>query len=178
MKHIIKFDTKSYYEEVILFLGWVLGFIAVILLFTNWLISPIFAFLAILILTTKYRLTINIPNKEIEDFLVIIGIKTQTEKFKYASFEYVYITKNKYTQQLNMKSISSMVSGELYSAYLKSDVANHFLGEGKDLGELKVKIKPLVEQLKLEIKIPNSGYEWMGICQLRNFGGTWKVRHN
>ena len=159
MNHTIKIDTKSYFEGTILILGWVFGFIALILLFINWFISPIFAFLAFLTLTAKYRLTINIANNEIEDFLFIIGIKTQTEKFKYASFEYIYITRSKYTQQLNMKSITSIVSGELYTAYLKSDVANHFLGEGKNLGELKAKIKPMAEQLELDIKIPNSSYE-------------------
>jgi hypothetical protein len=152
MEQSINFKTKNYFEGVIYVMGWVFGFIALCLILTNWFLTPIFGFLAFLILTAQYKLTINLDTKEIEDFLLIIGLKTQNEKFKYSTLEYIYITQSKYTQRMNMESLSSTISGELYNAYLKSDVANIFLGESKNLAELKKKIGPLADQLKLEVK--------------------------
>jgi hypothetical protein len=126
MEQTINFKTKNYFEGVIYVIGWIFGFIALGLLFTSWFLTPIFGFFAFLILTAQYRLTINLNSKEIDDFLRIIGLKSQNEKFIYSTLEYIYITQSKYTQRMNMESLST-ISGELYNAYLKSDVANIFL---------------------------------------------------
>ena len=154
MEQKINFKTKNYFEGVIYIMGWIFGVIALGLLFTSWFLTPIFGFFAFLIITAQYRLTINLNSQEIDDYLRIIGLKTQSEKFKYSTLEYIYITQSKYTQRLHMESLSSTISGELYNAYLKSDVANIFLGESKDLSDLKEKVRPLADHLKLEIKNP------------------------
>ena len=154
MEQTINFKTKNYFEGVIYIMGWIFGVIALGLLFTSWFLTPIFGFFAFLIITAQYRLTINLNAQEIDDYLRIIGLKTQSEKFKYSTLEYIYITQSKYTQRLHMESLSSTISGELYNAYLKSDVANIFLGESKDLSDLKEKVRPLADHLKLEIKNP------------------------
>lgn len=151
MEQAIKIRTKNYFDGDIYFMGWIFGLTGLVLLFLNWQLTPIFAFLAVLILTAQYKLTINLETNEIDDFLFIIGFKTQKEKFKFSTLDHIYITQSNYTQQLNYKSISSTVRGELYNAYLKSDEEDIFLGESKDLDKLKEQLKPLAQQMKLEV---------------------------
>ncbi len=154
MEKLITFKTKNYFEGVVYVLGWAFGLIGVMLLLTNWLLSTIFGFLAFLIITAHYKVTINLNTREIDDFLFIMGMRAQKERFKYETLDYIYISQSRYTQQMNYKSISATVAGELFNAYLKSDAANIFLGESKDLTKLKDRIRPLAEQLNLEIKNP------------------------
>ena len=150
----IQHKTKNYFEGVIYGLGWGFGLIALGLILTKWYLTPLLGYLAYLIITAHYKLTIYPETREIEDYLLISGIKTQHEKFRYSSIQHIYITQSSYTQQMNYKSISSSVAGKIYNAYLLTDVANIYLGESKDLDKLKTKIRPLAEQLELEIVDP------------------------
>ena len=154
MKPLITINTKSYFEGTMYMLGWIFCFMGLISIAINWYVTPVFTLLAVTILTAKYRLTINPTTKKIEDFLYILGLKTQVERFNYSSLHYIYITRSKYTQQMHMKSLSSTVSGEMFTAYLKSDVENHFLGESKNLSALQKKVKHVATPLNLEIKNP------------------------
>ena len=154
MEQTIHFKTKNYFEGIIYGLGWAFAILTPMLLFTHWYLTPIFGFLAFLILTAQYKVTIDFETREIDEYLFIVGMKTQNERSHFSQIDHIYITRSRYAQQLNYKSISSTVEGTMYNAFLKTDEANIFLGERKDIVDLKNKIKPLAEQLKLEIRDP------------------------
>ncbi len=86
--------SKNYFEGPVYALGWVFAFLVVIMLFANWMVSPIFVLLSILVLTARYKLEIDLQNGVILDYLHILGLKAQVEKFKFNNLEYIYITKS------------------------------------------------------------------------------------
>jgi len=154
MNQRIEINTKNYFEGVIYALGWIFFLISPLMIFARWYLIPVFVILGILIITSKYKLVIYPARREIDDYLTILGAKTNFEHFRYSKLDYIYITRSRYTQQMNMESLSNTITGELFQAYLKSDADNHFLGESDDLITLREKVMPLARQLDLEIQNP------------------------
>ena len=151
MKKVIYFTTKSYFEGMPYYLGWAFAVAALIVIPVQWYLAPIFGLLSFLILTGNYKIAIDREHQVIEDFLSLLGTKSQVEKFRYSAIECIYITQSKYAQKLNMDYLSSTVSGKMYNAYLRTDSDNIFLGESKNLNKLKAKLKPLAKELEIGI---------------------------
>ncbi|MEQ9303453.1 MAG: hypothetical protein RJQ14_06010 [Marinoscillum sp.] len=99
-------------------------------------------------------MNIDPSNQEIENYLFILGLKTEKEIFQYKELDCVFITATKYNQQLNHQSISTNVKGVLFKAYLKTEKRKIYLGENRSLKQLESKISPITSKLKLEIRTP------------------------
>ncbi|SNT25737.1 hypothetical protein SAMN05421640_2992 [Ekhidna lutea] len=143
-----------YFEGIFFSLGWVMLFLSLFLFLMAWYIGLISAFLGYLFVSTHYRLSIDPSNQEIEDYLFILGLKTEKEIFQYKELDCVFITATKYNQQLNHQSISTNVKGVLFKAYLKTEKRKIYLGENRSLKQLESKISPITSKLKLEIRTP------------------------
>lgn len=151
---IVTITTKNYFDGVFYGLGWVLLVLSPPVLFAKWWLALILLLLGILLVTTRYQIKID-PNAQlIDDYLWILGIKTDRVVTTYSRVDFIYITTAKYSQQMNLKSISSTVQGTLFKAFLRSDRDNHYLGEAKDLNGVIDKVAKLAHVLKLEIKKP------------------------
>ena len=60
------------------------------------------------------------------------------------------IREGRYSQQLNYKSISTVVEGTMYSAYLKADDELFYLGESKNINRISKKAKMLALRLHID----------------------------
>lgn len=121
-------------------------------IFAMWYIGLIMAFLGMLIISSRYKLVIDPDQMIIDDFLEILKMKSKHKQFRYKKLKYVLINSSRFTQQLNYKSISSNISGMLYSAYLVCDDQKHFLGDSQDLGKLLIKVKSFAEKAGVEVR--------------------------
>jgi hypothetical protein len=101
-----------------MFFGGLLAFTAIMLLFTNWILSIVLLFASIVVFTTHYRLAINLEDKTFQDYVWVLGMKMGgIEDFK--SIEYLFIKKNQVSQTMHLKVASSTVRKDVYDAYIK-----------------------------------------------------------
>lgn len=152
----ISHTTKRYSEGFYLVAGLLLCFMAVLLLMVSLIATAILGFIGVLMLTSRYKLDLNTDEQKIEDYLWVLGAKTQLETFKYSTLFYIYINKKSYTQQMNYKSLSSTKKGVLYTAYLKSDKGNHYLGESENEVQLIGRLSSFANTLRVEIRSSHS----------------------
>ena len=149
------YTTKRYAEGFYVFVACVILFVAVLVAFVNLIVSLIIALVGILMVTSKYKLDIDLDNKTIDDYTWVLGAKTQAEHFRFQQLFYIYLTKKKFTQQMNARSQSAVRKGIQYTAYLKSDKDNHYLGESENETKLLAKVQPIANDLNLKVNTPD-----------------------
>ena len=153
---MITFTTKNYFDGVIYLGGWVLLLLSIPAFIVLWYVGIIMLLVGIIIISTAYKIEIAPQEKFINEYLWFLGIKLQQEKYSFDNLAYFYITKSRYSQQLNMGPASSTARGVIYTGFLKSDAANHYLGESKKVNELSKKIDKLNKTLKLSVNLPEN----------------------
>lgn len=125
---------------------------SLIAFFMLWYAGLIMAFVGGIIASSSFKLVVDLDKKTIDDFLSILWLKTKHEQFKFQKIKYVIINGSKFKQQLNYKSISSNLSGMLYSAYLVCDDKKHFLGESENHDKLDAKVQAYAKKLGVEVR--------------------------
>lgn len=154
-KTVISINTKQYFEGVFYYSGWFFLVTCLPIIFSSVWIALGFGVIGLMIVTTRYQLSIDLEDKIIYDYLWFFGIKTSLEKFRYEKMHYILITKVHFKQQLNHQSLSSSISGTLFKAFLVCDEQKHFLGESQDFSELKSKMANTCSHLNTRINYPD-----------------------
>jgi len=147
----IDFKTSGYFSGHIIFLGIFLLVVGLVAVFVKPVIGLILLLISLIILTTHYRLNVDLDNKVYHDYLWILGLRNG-EKGKFNSMEYLFIKKSSVTQTMQLRVASSTIQKEVYDGYLKfSDLDKVHLLTLDNKADLIKKLKPISEQLKIRI---------------------------
>ncbi|NJN28260.1 MAG: hypothetical protein HC819_20970 [Cyclobacteriaceae bacterium] len=144
--------TQTYFEDHFYYLGWGLLLLSLPLLFIHWYFGVLSLGLGMIILTTAYKLIVDLKSKQIVEFLFFIGMKRNLERHDFEELNCISIRSGTYTQQLNYKSISSNIQGTMYSAYLETDSGSFYIGESKSLKKLKRKMQSQANTLGILVE--------------------------
>jgi len=148
---IVDFKTSGYFSGTIIFLGIVLIFAGLLMLAANKLTGLILLILSVPIFTTHYRLRIDFDNKSFHDYLWILGIK-YGEKGKFETVDYLFVKMSKVSQTMNLKSLSTTISKNVFDGYLKFSEDNKVhLMTLDDKDELIQRLKAIAEKMKAKI---------------------------
>ncbi|MCK5705004.1 MAG: hypothetical protein KAI29_27820 [Cyclobacteriaceae bacterium] len=148
----IYITTQTYFEELFYFVGWSSLILAIPLFIVKWYVGIIAISLGIIITTTVYKLIVDTVNNQVEDFLFFLGMRKNLTITRFNKIHHIAIKSGTYTQQLNLKSLSSTISGTIYSAYLMTDEENYFLGESKNKNRITAKASSIAIKLNAELK--------------------------
>lgn len=116
-----KFDfrTVPYFPQMINILGIVLAVAgAVLIVSTNFIPAVICIMSGVIVLTTSYRLEIDLENKTYKDYVWFLGMKNG-KTARYENIQYLFIKKSKISQQLNSRVSSTTITKDAFNAYLK-----------------------------------------------------------
>ena len=147
----ISITTQTYFEDHFYTTGWFLLLGGFPILIIKWYVGIVCIVLGIIVLTTAYKLVIDIGQKKIEDYLLFLGLKRNLIVSTFDQLDHISIKKSSYTQQLNYKSLSTNVHGIMYSAYLYTDGENYFLGESKNIKKLTSKVRKFANKLSIPL---------------------------
>lgn len=125
---------------------------SIIAIYPIWWAGLILAFLGGIIVSSAFKLVVDLDKKTIDDHLSILWLKTKKEQFKFQKIKYIIINGAKFKQQLQLRAASSNVTGTRYSAYLVCDDKKHFLGESDNHDKLETKVRAFAEKLGTEVR--------------------------
>lgn len=152
MKPKISITTQTYFEDMFYYSGWGFLVAAIPLLLIFWYVGIIAILLGVIIVTTSYKLVIDTTTNQVEDFLFFLGMKKNLKITHFKIIHHVTVKSGTYTQQLNLKSLSSTIRGTIYSAHLKTNEENLFLGESKSKNKITEKASRIAKELNVELK--------------------------
>lgn len=148
----IDFKTKRYCKELVVFNAYVI----IVFSFVPWALGlPWITYFTILfciaIITTHWRLHIDLNSREYREYVRLFGIKIgQLEKF--SEIEYIFIKTNSVMETLRGEYSTSRLERTAFDAYLKFNENNKILivrQNGKS--RLKKKLKPIASYLNVKI---------------------------
>ena len=113
----------------------------------------IFAFLVIIILTTKYVTEIDLEKKECRDFLSFLSIPFQEEKVRFNRIDRIIITKDNHSQMLNSRSRSRQLDWSSFTGTLLTDDSKRLdLLTRTDKNDLVKGLNEFADFLKVDIE--------------------------
>jgi hypothetical protein len=147
----IDFKTTNYFPGTFIFLGVLLVICGLVAVTKILLLGLLLFAIAVFLLTTTYRLTIDMDQQRYHDYLWMLGYK-KGEWISFERIDYFFIKRRNASQTMHMKSITNTVHKPVYDGYLKfSDDHKVFIATYEHKDELMAKLKPMAE--KLEVKI-------------------------
>ncbi|MDH5599578.1 MAG: hypothetical protein OEY34_10665 [Cyclobacteriaceae bacterium] len=148
----IDFKTSGYFPGGVIFTGIVLLPAGLYSLLFNSIAGTVFILISLVILTTHYRLQVDLKNKKYHDYLWILGFKSG-EKGHFDSIESIYITKSRVTQKLNHRSLSNVVQKQVYNGYIKfsGNEPVHIITKDSK-AKVEEKVRELAEGIKMGVK--------------------------
>lgn len=150
MKPNFSYATHEYFSGNVKFLGIVL-LIMGLLLFTNasFVASAILLLLAITIFTTSYGIDINFSNKEVFDYLKILGFK-KGDKSKFETIECLFMTSGLKKTKMQLRASNTDHVSTEYHGYLKiSDEKKiHLLSS-----VTKIKVEELLNRMSRDLNV-------------------------
>ena len=151
MSRKVTITTQTYFEDHFYISGWVLLVIALPLFIIKWYVGIISLLLGVIITTTSYKLIVDPGRGQIQDFLFFLGKKVNLVTKENSELDYIYIKKGRYSQQLQLRAASSVIEGTMYSAYLKTDAENLYLGQSKKKKRIHKKASKIAEELQVPL---------------------------
>lgn len=112
------FMMSAYFSWPFICLGVVSLVVAIPVMNANTIAGLVMCLVSLAIFTTHYRLRIDLSNKLAHDYLWILGFKNGN-LIKFETLEYLFIKKNRISQQMNHIVASSTIRNEVYDGYLK-----------------------------------------------------------
>jgi hypothetical protein len=147
----IALTTQYYFEDVIYAFGWIFLVAGLPLLWILWYAGFAALVLGVIITSTCYKLVIDPADKAITEYLFFLGLKNASRTTTYNTLDHIFIKKGIYTQQLNLKSLSSTVRKERFDAYLIVDDRKYFLGDSNTILKIERKANNLAVRLGIKI---------------------------
>lgn len=147
----IDFKTSSYFPGHIILTGIFLLALGLAVISMYMIAGLVLCFISLVILTTHYRLNIDLNNKAYHDYLWILGFRTG-EKGKFNTIQYLFITSSNVTQTMHLRVASSTIRKEVFDGYLKFSEGNKIHLLTMDSKErLTKKLKNISAQLKVRV---------------------------
>lgn len=115
---VVDFRVSSYFSREWIWAAWVFLVFGAIILLVNLVFGIIMVIGGVLVITTQYRIAIDLANKTYFDYVRVFGIKNG-ESGKFESIQYVYITKTKVSQTLASRATQTSFVRDEYNGYLK-----------------------------------------------------------
>lgn len=123
-----------------------------LLLFSQayYLYSTIMLLVAVIIFTTSYGLEVDTKQKEVLDYLAILGIKNG-KKMPYEKLEKVYMTQSKKTTKMQLRAASNTHRSAEYNGYIKISELNkiHLLSD-KNKGNVEAILRKMSVDLGVD----------------------------
>jgi len=148
----ISITTQTYFGDHFYYTGWALLASGIPVLVIKWYVGIIFLMLAALLLTSVYKLVIDVSSKKVDDYLYILGMKKDLATKDYNKLYHVSIKSGRYSQQLQLRAASTIIEGTMYSAYLISDQESFYLGESKSKKKITKKARDIAVKLNVQLK--------------------------
>jgi hypothetical protein len=150
MKSNISISTQTYFGDHFYYTGWVLLIVGIPIMIDNWYIGLIALLIGAIVTTSSYKLVIDLSSKQIEDYLFILGMKRDRIIKEFSQLKKVTIKSSRYSQQLSLRAVSTVIEGTMYSVYLVTDSENFFLGESKNKLRIERKALKIAASLGVE----------------------------
>ncbi len=148
---IVDFRISQYFSNQWIFVGFLLIIIGLGIIFKVIIIGVLLSLMGIVIITTHYRLAINLTAKTYHDYVWLFGLRFG-EKGMFENIEYIFIKKIKVSQTINSKVSSTTIRKEMFDCYLKLSEENkiHLLTiESKE--ELITRLRELSSKINTKI---------------------------
>ncbi len=147
----VDFKTSPYFSGIFIFLGIFLLLIGLAALFIDVMDASILLFVSFMILTTHYRLSIDLDTKTFHDYTWFLGFKNG-EKGKFESIEYLFLKKNRVSQKMQLKAANTTVRKEVYDGYIKfSETEKIHLFTKDNKKDILAKLRELSTMLNVRI---------------------------
>ncbi|MEO7987964.1 MAG: hypothetical protein ABI663_00380 [Chryseolinea sp.] len=114
----VDFKTSGYFSSTVIVVGIIFSLVGLILLLSNIIGGLILLLIGIVISTTHYRLMIDFDKKIFHDYVWILGLKNG-DKGIFEHIEYLFIKKNRVSQNMNMQVATTTIRKEVYDGYLR-----------------------------------------------------------
>ncbi|MDN5200858.1 hypothetical protein QQ008_05785 [Fulvivirgaceae bacterium BMA10] len=125
--------------------------VALILVSTLPIPSVLLVILAIFIFTTYYGLDISLDDKYYWEYIWLFGFR-KGKKRNFSHIEYLYITKNRYTQTLGIRGPSTTIRAAEYHGLIKfSNDEKIHLCDSKIKQKVIKRLRSYATHLKVEI---------------------------
>lgn len=145
------FTTQYYFGDLFYATGLALLVVGIPIIAIKWFVGIILFFVGVFISTSAYKLTIDLQKREIQEYLFLLGMKQGIGTKQFQNMGKIQIKKHRYSQQLNSRASSYTVEGDMYSAYLITDIDNFFLGESKNKIRIAKKMSKVASLLHTEV---------------------------
>lgn len=116
-KNTVDFKTTSYFPGYIIGAGVAFVIVGIAALTINQLASALLFGFSLLVLTTHYRLRIDLDGKTYHDYLWILGLRNG-EKGSFESLECLLYRKSRVSQKMQLRGASSTIHKDVYEGYL------------------------------------------------------------
>ncbi len=147
----IRFRTQEFFNPFFRFIGIVFIGLSIFLIFTSWMVFPIFFILGLVMATTRYWIEINLREENLHDYLWILGFR-KGETIDIAEIDYLYLTKSKYSREYGFFP-RAYEYGHLYNGYIKlKNEEKRMICYGKSKDRILTKLHLISKALNLEIK--------------------------
>lgn len=148
----LDFRSSSYFPQAIFFAGFLLCFISLLLISAATYTAAITcAVLAVIILTTRHGLEIDLHKNTYKAYVWFLGFENGEAK-QFENIEYIFIKKNRISQQLNSRVSSTTVTKDVFDGYLKfSDQEKIHMLTRENKTRLINKLRPVAQCLSITI---------------------------
>ncbi len=145
------FKTAGYFSTTVIIVGVIFSLVGLVLLASNIIGGLILILGGTIVFSTHYRLMIDFDKKIFHDYVWILGLKSG-DKGKFDRIEYVFIKKNRVSQNMNMHVATTTIRKEVYDAYLKfSDEEKIHLLTKDNKKDVLAKLRELSTMLNVRI---------------------------
>lgn len=136
---------------------YVMGFVilpfGILLLFSPKMFVGLALFpVAIAILTTHFRLTVDRAKKQYTEYISFFGLKVSRENHSFDELHYIFVKKTKVSQTMNSRASSRTIQKDQFDGFLKfseTDKVHLMSADGKDA--LVKRLKPIARLLGVKI---------------------------
>lgn len=118
LSNAVDLKTSSYFPATWRLVAVIFVAAGVIICWENILIGMIVVIGAVLVVTTHYRIEVDFGRGTYRDYTWILGIKSG-EKAHFDHIEYIFINKNKVSQTMGNRAVSTTIQRYDYNGYLK-----------------------------------------------------------
>jgi hypothetical protein len=149
---VFNFKTSSYFPATAVIFGVLLLPVGVILLFAYVAAGLAVLLTGIILLTTHYRLEIDLENKTFFDYVSFMGFLKSGERGRFDTVQYLFINTNRVSQTVNSRVSTMTVKKMVFDGYLKFSDENKIHITTKNYKDnLVKKLRPISDQLNIPI---------------------------